>query len=275
MADSRPETDERVFGVTAPIVVRQPLRAEPESVRGAVEQRCVDGAGTPETLLPDATVVTCSLFLDGVHSNRPGGEPALAWYLEVPRAAREWTAPAARLLESSPLFEGADRQLVDHGRSDVLGPTEYFVHGRLPGRPGRPDDPDVVLVTVPIEPGLATLAARGIDTLIRRLGGTWIESRMEAATREILEDERMWTETLWLRASEATDGRDGCEIVWFMEAASMAGVVDAYEASDTGLARGSAWVMDRIFAVPMDELENPLDIGRTELLVHLTDPDRP
>ena len=318
LTGGRPDEDGDLFRATDPILVRQPITGSVDVVRSQLADLVDAGdvaatpdvglpdaglpdAGRPDALLPDAGVATCSVFLEAGADDPAGGDdpavsavpagsedptvgrPTLTWYLEVPPDSSGWASPAARLLAVSPLFaDEAVRDAVDHGNAQVFSAAEAFVHARLPERPGTPDPVEVVLVRVPFEPGLPSLAMRGLAGLVRALRGTWVEDRMEAESREVLVEEGMWTETLWLVA----DGRDsagrsgprtsaGAGLLWYMEAEEMERVMDAYEDSETFVARASEWLAERVLAEPLSALGDPAAASDFELLVHLTDPDRP
>ena len=265
-----------LFRVTDPIVVRQPISGDVNGVRAAIEDRVADAGdpAPPGALLPDADVATCSVFLEtGDRTTGDDGGATLTWYLEVPDASEGWRSPAARLLECSPVFDEPEvRAALDHGNATVHRPEEALVHARLPQRPGVPAPVAVVLVRVGFRPGLPSLAMRGIDRLVRALRGTWFEERMAGDSREVLEAERMWTETLWL--VESGDEGAGAGLLWYMEAEEMAQVMEAYEDSETFVARASAWLLDRVLTTPLSTLGDPSEAGTFELLVHLTDPER-
>lgn len=259
------ETDSRskTFGRTDAFVVRQPITAgKTDTVRALVGGRhpaTADGTGW---ILSGPDVATVSLFLE-----RGGSTDALVWYVEVTDGA--WADPVQELLGRSPLF---DAGLSEHLDDAVRGvdAAEQVVHAHNPARPGTPDGCDVVMVRLGIRPGPGSWIARLLARAINLLEGTWVQRKFEDSSADVIEDERMWTETLWLERSGSSYA-----VRWYMEADEMDYVMEAYEASDNRVARWSNDVLNRVFEEPIEALGDPRDVGDWELLAHATDPERP
>jgi hypothetical protein len=245
---------------TRSFLLRQPLApGAAATVRERVAELEPDDGGT-DWLLPGPGVVTVSLFrreADG------GGE--LVWYVEVDDET-PWADPAA-VQRRSPLFDPPGRLL--SGPARHYGAGERVIHALHPGRPPRPDPVDVVLVRVGIAPGLGTWLARLLAGAIDLLRGTAVERRLVAASGEVLDEEGMWTESLFLDRSDDGDG-----VLWYMEAADMDRVLDAYETSDNPVARWSERVLDHVFEDPISLLDDPRAASDYEPLAHATAPAR-
>lgn len=229
----------------------------------AVVETCrpVEPGGT-EWLVDGDDVVTASLFLaaDG---------PAVVWVLEVTDGARG--DPAGEVVARSPLFDaGLDELLADDGSDrDPVDARELVVHAANPLRPGRPDDPDVVMVRLGVRPGAAALLARGLARAATTLLGTPLARPVERSATDLLVDERMWTETLWLE-------REGDQHVvrWYLEADDLAHSQEAFDANDSRVARWSEAVLDRVFLDDVDVVADPAGADGWTLLAHATDPER-
>jgi hypothetical protein len=245
---------------TDAVLVRQHLvDGAREHVRQLVADHRPDEPGGTDWLLPGEDVATVSLFLGAE-------EPALLWYVEV--TDDPWDAPAAELVARSPLF---DAGLGEHvrGAATAVDAREEVVHAVNPSRPGVPENPDVVLVRLGVKPGPGTWLARGLAGAVDAMEGTWLHRRAERSSQAILEEERMWTETLWL------ERQGGAYTVrWYMEAEDMAHVQDAYDESERRVARWSEAVLDRLFEQPVATLSDPGTASEWELLAHATAPDR-
>lgn len=282
---------ERVFRATDPIAVRQPIRGSVSTLRTALADHVPEGgaATTPDVLLPGSEVYTCSLFIENLATDEDAGDstdtgPAatLSWFLEIPKGAAGWNAPVARLLEDSPVFEDGDvRSAIDHGRSQVFSADDAVFHERLPGRPADPAGLETVLLWMPLRAGLPTLATRAVTGLVRAVRDTWLEDRFEAAAVGLLEDEGMWTETIWLvRAAERFGGADpppeyGDHILWYMEADAMTEVMEAYDGTDNPVGRAGGWLANHVFPVQITDLDDPGRASSFDRIVHLTAPERP
>lgn len=252
------------YGRTRSFLLRQPIAAsETHAVRDLVAGRRSGDEADASWLVPGDDVVTVSLFLD----RHDGTGDALVWYVEL-ADGDAWTDPAATLAGRSPLYDdGLERHL--SGETALYGDAERVVHVHNPARPARPDPADVVLVRLDVEPGLGTWLARLLAGLVDALAGTWVERRLVAASGDVIEDEEMWTETLFL---EASDGEYA--VLWYMEAADMDRVVEVYETTDNRVARYSAVVLDRLFESPMATLGDPMAASDYELLGHGTNAAR-
>ena len=254
----RPATFDRAEA----FVVRQPVAAdETDAVRELVAEREPGSAVGTDWLLGGDGVATVTLFLEAT-----GGPDALVWYVEVTDG--RWNAPEADLNTRSPLFDaGLDTHLVE---ADASGPdeVEQVVHMSNPNRPENPDGCDVVMVRLGIRPGAATWIARFLAGAVDRLEESWIHRRFEASSAEVIEDERMWTETLWLERSGG-----GYAVRWYMEADEMDHVQAEYERSDTRVARWSNVVLNRVFEQPIETLDDPVAASDWELLAHATNPE--
>jgi len=251
---------------TDAFVVRQYVAAgRADDLRDRIEAaRPADGtAAATDWLLAGEDVATVSLFWD----RRERASPALYWYVEVTDGSA-WGDPAATLSERSPLVADLDDLLV--GAPRVFGTDEEIVHAHNPARPGTPVSPDVVLVRVGIRPGFATTLFRGLVGAIDRLDDTPVGRQFEKSSVEVLEEERMWTETLWLDADD--EAYDGHSVLWYMEAEDMDVVTDAYEQTDNVMARWSELVLNHLFEQPMALLGDPRDASGYELLAHATNP---
>lgn len=276
-------SDERVEGVvpefsrTIGFVIRQPIApGETPSVRDRIaEGRPADESGIA-WLLPGDDVATVSLFLvrgdggtdEGEDENESGSEDedALVWYVEVEDDGA-WADPVAELARRTPLYAGSEGSLA--GAPRLYGDAEQVVHASNSSRPGRPESPDVVLVRIGIESGLATRVARLVAGAVDLLEGTRVARKLESSSGEVIEDERMWTETLFL-----DDADDDYAILWYMEADDMDQVMEVYETTDNRVARWSEVVLDFLFEEPMAALGDPMDASEYELLAHETNAAR-
>jgi hypothetical protein len=258
------------FHRTDAVLVRQPLSPGP-GADGAVETvleacRPDDPAGT-EWLLSGDDVVTVSLFL-------AEDDPALLWYVEVTDGP--WRAAGEEVVARSPLFDAGLGELLEGdavraGEDDDawVDARRLVVHAATPGRPGRPDDPDVVMVRVGVEPGLPAALARGVTRIVTALQGTALIRPVERSSTQVLLDERMWTETLWL---EREAGR--YVVRWYMEADDLAYVQDTYEDHGSRVARWSEGLLDRLFVQPVRTLSDPTTASGWTLLAHAASPGR-
>lgn len=273
--------------------------AAAEAVASIVEDRRPDDPRGTDWLLPGDEVVTVSLFSE----REP---PALVWFVEL--AGEGWSDPADEIRRRSPLFDadreahlagadtgrdpggdGSGRGSADDDDADVTttddagsdadaGATDArsrIAHLANPGRPATPDEPDVVLVDLDVRSGPGTWGMRLVaGALDRLLAGAldpvtaWPRRQFEAQATEIVADERMWTETLWL---ERRDGRYA--VRWYMEADDLGHAQAAYEAAESGLARLSDALIEQLFGASVDSLADPRAASET-LLAHATAADR-
>lgn len=276
------------FGGTTAFLVRQSVTpGATEDVRALVADVKPPEPDGTAWLLDGDGVVTVSLFLDragddggdgGGHGDGAGAastRDALVWYVEVDderksRLAGELARGVADVVErQSPL---SDRGLVDllgPGPTGDVDARQLVVHATNPNRPGTAPDADVVLPRIGIRSGVPTLFARGLAGMIERLRDTRVEQWFEAESMAVIEDERMWTETLWLERDAG-----GYAVRWYQEADDMEYVMEAYDASDSPVARVGDVVLNYLFETSFDELDDPVAATDAELLAHATDPDR-
>jgi len=252
------------FARTTSFLVARPLApGSAEAVRDRVDESRPDGESETARLVPGDDVVTASLFL----AERDGRPDALVWYLEVERGDGAWTDPVAALGRRTPLYDGAEELFT--GSARLYGDPERMVHASNRSRPDRPEAPDVVLIALDIRPGVGTWLARSVAGLIDALRGTRIERELRAASGEVIEDERMWTETLFLAE---TDGEYA--ILWYMEADDIDRVMEVYETTDNRVARWSEVAFDHLLGTPLAALGDPAGASEYELLVHETNAAR-
>jgi len=244
------------FGETHAVLVRQPITPERRGdVRDVIAERRPADGGT-EWLLSGGDVVTVSLFC---HHDDAGD--ALIWYVET---TEEWEEPATTVTDRVASAESGLDELVTGGAT-VYGADELAIHAHNPHRPGTPGTVDVVLVTVGLEPGPGTWLTRAITGLLDRLKGTWLGRKLQASSVEVLEEERMWTESIYV-----DDPARPTTVLWYMEAGDMNRVMNVYETTDNSVARWSEVVLNRIFETPMTLLGDPMDASDYELLCHET-----
>ncbi|WP_293029275.1 hypothetical protein [Natronococcus sp.] len=244
-----------------------------ESVREAVSELCAD-PDNPQPLLGLEGATTATLFLD------TGDEPALIWYVEVPRSATAgWDDPESRIEAAFPLEHDAiaDGDAIDR---------ELLVHAVNPNRPRtatgtdngplvvsgteREDGVDVDLVQLHLKPGLAERLADRFAGLSQRVAAGELElGPIERWSGAMLEAENMFTESIVLERRP-----DGYVLCGYMETAEMAGVYDAYYDTWNPVARASELVLGRVLEDPEAILKYPLGTG-LEVLAHAVDPDRP
>lgn len=235
----------------------------------------------PQRLLGLEGASTATLFLD-----QSGGAPELVWYVEVPRAVvAEWTDPERTVADAFPIDHDAleeptrstDRSLLVHAanptRPRTLAPSgsspdgarslAVAVDGTVPGV-------DVDLVRMRLRPGLPERFADWFERLTRRvIDGDLDLGRIESRSAEMLDAERMYTESLALER-----GEDGYTCYLYMEAADMQGVYDAYYDTRNPVARVSEPLVGWLLENPECVLEYPLE-SDAELLAHAVDPNRP
>ncbi|MFB6271058.1 MAG: hypothetical protein ABEH83_14025 [Halobacterium sp.] len=252
-----PEAYER----TDAVYVEHPVRdGAADAVEALVASERPNGAADAAWLVDGGDVATVTLFL------RNGDDgAALGWYVEVTTDA--WDGPDAELRERSPLFDAGLAAHLDETARRRVNASEQAVHVCNPARPGTPDDPDVVLVRLGVHSGVPAAIARGLVAGIDLLEDTWLHRRLVAASGDVIEDERMWTETLWLERT-----RGDYAVRWYMEADDLEHVNEAYEESDNRVARWSDAVLSRVFEEPVQALGDPLAASDWTVLAHATDP---
>lgn len=235
----------------------------------------------PQRLLGLEGASTASLFLD-----RSGSDPELLWYVEVPRTiVAKWADPERTVADAFPIGHDAlaepsqatDRSLLVHAanprrprrlaadgsNSNEAGTLAVAVDGTVPGV-------DVDLVRMDLEPGLPERFADWFAKVSRRvIDGELDLGRVEAWSGEMLDAERMYTESLLIER-----GDDGYAGYLYMEAADMQGVYDAYYDTRNPVARASEHLLGRLLRNPECVLEYPLETD-AELLAHAVNPDRP
>lgn len=270
---------------TEGVLVRQGIEpGRAEAVRKLVADFDGTTAETPGTsLLPIDGVHTVSLFLE-----RPGDtdEPDdrqawLVWFVEVdgnpgPELERDLSGT---IRVASPLFDGDD---ADAGLDEYLADAETYsrgqagaermVHVGLPERPrGDSDDPpEVALWRLRFRPGPGEWFVRALTRSMALTEGTAVERAFDRWSQPVLEDERMWTETLFLERSD-----EGYAVLQYMEADSMQGVWEAYHETDNPIARTSERVVGWFVERPERALHgDPIAQCEFELLAHAVNPDR-
>lgn len=254
------------FERTHAVLIRQPVTPnDVEAVRDRLDVMRPDEDGGSSWLLPGDDIVTVSLFLSDHDAARDEHEIALVWYIETTTA---WTDPAATLRRRLASAAPGLGELVT-AEATVYGAAEQAVHAHNPARPGRPGSVDVVLVRVELEPGVGTWLMRGITSLFDALDGTWADRKLKKSAVGVLEEERMWTETIYV-----DDPDRPTALLWYMEAEDMAQVVDVYETTDNAVARWSEVVLNRVLETPMTLLGDPMAASDYELLAHETAPER-
>ena len=261
---------------TAVLVSR---RIDPGHVETIETDLSRTGLGSdPNRVLGLEGASTASLFID-----RSETAPELVWYVELPRAVvDEWDDPQSTVAAAFP---------VDH---DVLEPVAnpdertVLVHAVHPRRPrtlelGRSETArtledsavstqpavDVELVRMRLKPGLPERLADWFERLTQQvISGERTLDRLDSWSAEMLEQERMYTESIVLDRSE------GYTLYQYMEADEMQQVYDAYYDTWNPVARGAEHLMSRLLENPACILEYPLET-EFELLAHAIDPDRP
>ena len=245
---------------------------------GTTETPGTTGApGTP--LLPIEGVYTVSLFLERPRDPEEPPSPAwLVWFVEVggnPGPELERDLPAT-IRAVSPLFDAGIGEHLD-GAETVYARgrdgTERMVHVGLPERPrgDGEDSPEVALWRLRFRSGPGEWFVRALTRFMEFTEGTAIERAFDRWSEPVLEDERMWTETLFLERTEK-----GYAVLQYMEADSMAGVWEAYHETDNWIARASERVVGWFVERPERALYgDPIAQSDFELLAHAVNPDRP
>ncbi|SIR63246.1 DUF6176 family protein [Natronorubrum thiooxidans] len=261
---------------TAVLVSRRIDPGHVETIKNEVSRTCL--GVDPNRVLGFEEASTASLFI-----NRSEATPELVWYVELPRAVvDEWDDPRSTVASAFPVDHDA-LEPVDHPDERTL-----LVHAVHPGRP-RTTDPgqnrtgrsledsaastqpavDVELVRMRLKPGLPERLADWFERLTQQvISGERTLDRLESWSAEMLEQERMYTESIVL------DRRNGYTLYQYMEADEMQQVYDAYYDTWNPVARVAEHLMGRLLENPACILEYPLET-EFELLAHAIDPDRP
>lgn len=128
---------------------------------------------------------------------------------------------------------------------------------------------EVELVRMELAAGLPERLADLFERLTRYVESEDRElTRIESWSAEMLEAERMYTESVFLERAP-----DGYALEGYMETADVAGVYDAYYDTSNPVARASEWVLGWALVDPSVILSYPLETG-VESLAHAVDPDR-
>jgi hypothetical protein len=275
------------------LLVRQPIReGQTGAVRDLLAAWAREADGDAGALLPVAGVHLVTLFLDrgafGWHPEESSGD-ALLWYVEVADDdAPAWADPAGAIRDASPLFSAGLDDLIEgtaRVHADGRDGHQLLTHATHPHRQERYETHcgpamvapvagealpiPVAVTTLPLKPGaISWLTARVVRA------GNWLKRfdrvaewlRTKTGT---LEEEAMYTESLLLEPVG-----DRLVLHYYMEGEEMDRLYDAYEATDNWDARGSDWVMRRIFEDPGSFLDSPLE-SDCEVLIHAVDPARP
>ncbi|MFA9426393.1 hypothetical protein [Natronorubrum sp. A-ect3] len=261
---------------TAVLVSRRIDPGHVETIEDEISRTCL--GSDPNRVRGLEAASTASLFID-----RSETAPELVWYVELPRAVvDEWDDPQSTVADAFP---------VDH---DVLEPVDdpdertvlvHAVHPRRPRtiEPGRSGTArtleelgvstqpavDVELVRMRLKPGFPERLADWFERLTQQvISGKRTLDRLESWSAEMLEQERMYTESIVL------DRRNGYTLYQYMEANEMQQVYDAYYDTWNPVARGAEHLMGRLLENPACILEYPLETD-FELLAHAIAPDRP
>ncbi|ELY51836.1 hypothetical protein [Natronorubrum bangense] len=261
---------------TAVLVSRRIDPGHVETIENEISRTCLGSDPNRVRGLEEAS--TASLFID-----RSETAPELVWYVELPRAVVDgWDDPQSTVADAFP---------VDH---DVLEPVDdpdertllvHAVHPRRPRtiEPGRSETDrslgesgvstqpaaDVELVRMRLKSGLPERLADWFERLTQQvISGERTLDRLESWSAEMLEQERMYTESIVL------DRHNGYTLYQYMEADEMQQVYDAYYDTWNPVARGAEHLMGRLLENPACILEYPLET-EFELLAHAIAPDRP
>lgn len=261
---------------TAVLVSRRIDPGHVETIENEISRTCLGSDPNRVRGLEEAS--TASLFID-----RSETAPELVWYVEFPRAVVDgWDDPQSTVADAFP---------VDH---DVLEPVDdpdertvlvHAVHPRRPRtiEPGRSETDrslgesgvstqpaaDVELVRMRLKSGLPERLADWFERLTQQvISGERTLDRLESWSAEMLEQERMYTESIVL------DRHNGYTLYQYMEADEMQQVYDAYYDTWNPVARGAEHLMGRLLENPACILEYPLET-EFELLAHAIAPDRP
>ncbi|ELY48395.1 hypothetical protein C495_02945 [Natronorubrum sulfidifaciens JCM 14089] len=261
---------------TAVLVSRRIEPGHVETIENEISRTCL--GSDPNRVLGLEGASTASLFID-----RSDAAPELVWYVELPRAVvDEWDDPQSRVAAAFPIDHDALEPV------DAPGERTLLVHAVHPQRP-RTIDPgqsgvdrsleeagvstqpavDVELVRMRLKPGLAERLADWFERLTQQvISGERTLDRLDSWSAEMLEQERMYTESIVL------DRHNGYTLYQYMEADEMQQVYDAYYDTWNPVARGAERLMGRLLENPECILEYPLKTD-FELLAHAIDPDRP
>lgn len=235
----------------------------------------------PGSLLGVEVASTATLFLADDRD-----EPALVWYVEVPRSEIADRDDPERWIDSAfPVAheaidaaeESIDRELIVHAAHPDRPRGTRAVNAdasdeRSPGIVDPRDDRtvDVDLVRIALKPGLPERLADWFAALSRRVAaGELGAGPVEEWSVEMVEREEMYTESTFIER-----GTDGYALVHYMEAEQMERVYDAYYDTWNPVARLSEVVLDRVLEEPDRILTYPLG-STVEPIAHAVAPNRP
>lgn len=300
--------------MTTALLLRQGVNPDRvDEVASFVIDHARDSTGQGvEALLPQADVWTATIFLE-----RGEYGPALWWYVELAGTADEvWADPEAEV-RKSPLFEARLTEYLDPEQPvRVYGPDRFdsllVVHARHPNRPSQyqtgadglaepdgkwsptivlaaddPTDlPDVVFVRWRLQPGPATWFMRGFARFANWVDeDSWLERTLTEWSEPVLEEENMWTESVFLERgiqtstvapNEGTEARrePGVAGLGVMETAEMKGVPEGFYRTDNPVARISERVIGWVIEEPAQALHYEALQTDFAPLVHTVADDR-
>lgn len=296
------------------LLVRQAVRRDrADEVAPFVVDYARDNASRGlSALLPGENVWTATVLLE-----RGEFGPALWWYVELADGADgSWSNPEDAVGQS-PLWAAGLADFLDLGPPiRVYGPDRFdsllVVHARHPDRPttyrtggdglAQPDGewspevvladdgpanvPDVVFVRWRLRPGPATWFMRGFARFANWVDeDSWLERKLTEWSEPVLEEENMWTESVFLErgvqtSPAATNDRPevrrepGTAVLGVMETADMKGVPEGFYRTDNLVARVSEYVLGWIVEDPAQALRYEALQTDFEPLVHAVDPER-
>lgn len=137
---------------------------------------------------------------------------------------------------------------------------------------------EVVLLRLRVSSGLPRLVAElfvrllRLEQLIMSRGGRigrWFREALNRSLEPILREEGMYTESLFLARENGE-----LNVLWYMEAADVGHVYEAFEASDHGLTDVAARMGQWLFAEPEKILSSDVDADYA-VLAHAWNPARP
>jgi len=249
-------------------VIEQPIQpGKVDTLRELIknsEHQC-----STDTLFPLCPVHTASLF---VRCRGENGE-ALVWYLEVDSEVNTGFDNPEAIVRESPLFDSKLEECLEStGTTRVYAKgtdNGVFIHEHQPTRDESEPGDDVVLIRLEIRAGFGTWIMRGVTGVVRWLDGGRIAQRLQDASAEVMEEEGMLTETIFI---DKSDGR--LALLWYMESEGQEQVLDAYHDTSNLVARVSEVLLGTILKRPNELLGNPHNYTNHDLLIHVTNPDR-